>query len=306
MFRTLAAAIALTCAAFAAPLQSQTPQPAGRPAPAATAAPRSALPLDEDSVKFAVIGDTGTGGTQQYDIARRLTEARARFPFEFVIMLGDNIYGSEGPGAYVTKFERPYKPLLDAGVPFYAALGNHDEPSQRFYKPFNMDGKRYYTFRKDDVEFFVLDSSYMTPDQVRWLEGALSKSDADWKIPYMHHPMYSSGAKHGSEVNLRTLVEPLFLKNGVDVVFAGHEHFYERLKPQKGVFYITQGGSAKLRSGNIVRNSPMTAKGFDSDYSFTLIEVEDDYMHVETVSRRGQIVDSTVIPRREISVPATR
>ncbi len=63
-------------------------------------------------------------------------------------MLGDNMYGSESPADFVRKFERPYKPLLDAGIKFYAALGNHDEPSQRFYKPFNMDGKRFYTFKK--------------------------------------------------------------------------------------------------------------------------------------------------------------
>src|SRR6185436_3776479 len=117
---------------------------------------------------------------------------------------------------------------------------------------------------KGDVEFFVLDSSYVTPAQVDWLKDALQKSDAKWKIPYMHHPLYSSGAKHGSEVDLRILVEPLFQQYGVDVIFAGHEHFYERLKPQQGITYFTEGGSAKLREGNIRVGSPMTAKGFDT------------------------------------------
>jgi hypothetical protein len=265
------------------------------------AAIRSALPVEDTSTKFAVIGDTGTGGTAQFDIARRLAEARVRFPFEFVLMLGDNLYGTEGPSAYVTKFERPYKPLLDAGVKFYAALGNHDEPAQRFYKPFNMDGERWYSFRKDGVEFFALDSNYMNPEQLKWLEGALSTSDAKWKIPFMHHPLYSSGGKHGSELTIRKAVEPLFLRHGVDVAFAGHEHFYERLKPQKGIYYITQGGSAKLRAGDISVGSAMTAKGFDTDNSFTLIEIVGDHMYVETVSRRGQIVDSASIPRRELA-----
>ena len=53
-------------------------------------------------------------------------------------MVGDNIYGSERPQDFQKKFELPYKPLLDAGVTFYAALGNHDDPNQRFYKPFSM------------------------------------------------------------------------------------------------------------------------------------------------------------------------
>ena len=275
---------------------------AGQQAPAIRAQPPvSALPNDKDSVKFAVIGDTGTGGRAQYDVGKLLNDARARFPYEFVLMMGDNMYGGEGPGDFVKKFELPYKPILDAGVKFYATLGNHDEPSQRFYKPFNMDGKRYYTHRKGDVEFFVLDSTYLTPQQIEWLKDSLQRSDAKWKIPYFHHPIYSSGEKHGSEMDLRILVEPLFLEYGVDVVFAGHEHFYERLKPQKGIYYITQGGSAKLREGNIRVGSAMTAKGFDTDNSFTLVEILKDQMFFETISRRNQLVDSGIIVRREVT-----
>ena len=302
MVRTIPAVLALTVLSCGTPLQQVQLYETGadRAAAVAEAARESALPVEDNSVKFGVIGDTGTGDSAQYDVGLRLAEAWSRFPFEFVIMLGDNLYGSEGPSAYVAKFERPYQPLLDAGVQFYASLGNHDEPAQRFYEPFNMGGERYYTFRKGDVEFFVLDSTYMGPEQLEWLEDALSGSNAPWKVAYMHHPMYSSGETHGSEVDLQLLVEPLFLEHGVDVVFAGHEHFYERLVPQKGIQYITQGGSAKLRSGNIRRNSPMTASGFDTDRSFTLIEVVDDHMFVETVSRRGAIVDSAIVPRREI------
>lgn len=296
----------LTCMSCAAPPRAQievTPNAATGAAGTriAQAAVGSALPVEDKSTKFAVIGDSGTGGTAQYEVAKRLVEARVRFPFEFVIMLGDNLYGGEGPSAYATKFERPYKPLLDAGVKFHAALGNHDEPAQRFYEPFNMDGERYYTFGTGDVEFFALDSNYMTPEQLKWVEGQLSRSTAKWKIPFMHHPLYSSGQAHGSELAIQEVLEPLFLRHGVDVVFAGHEHFYERLKPQKGIYYITQGGAAKLRSGNIRIQSPLTAKGFDTDNSFTLIEIIGDHMYVETISRRGQIVDSFIIPRRELT-----
>jgi len=282
-------------------LLSSPSRQAQAPAGAAVKAPASVLPLTRDSVKFAVIGDTGTGGRAQYDVARRMVEAHSRFPFDFAIMLGDNLYGAENPSDFVDKFERPYKPLLDAGVKFYAALGNHDEPAQRFYKPFNMDGKRYYTFSKGDVEFYVLDSTYMSPAQVEWLQKELAASNARWKIAYMHHPLYSSGERHGSEIDLRVLIEPLFLKHGVDVVFAGHDHFYERLKPQKGIYYITQGGSAKLRRGNIRDNSALTAKGFDTDNSFIVVEIAGDNMFFETISRTGQTVDSGSIARREVT-----
>jgi predicted phosphodiesterase len=281
----------------AAPNVAAAQRAASAPSQALTAA----LPNDDDSVKFAVLGDTGTGGSAQYDIGKLLAAARGRFPYEFVIMLGDNMYGGESPADFVKKFERPYKPLLDAGVKFYATLGNHDEPSQRFYEPFNMDGKRFYKFRKGDAEFFVLDSTYMTPEQVEWVREALKESDAKWKIPYFHHPIYSSGEKHGSETDLRVLIEPLFLENGVDVVFAGHEHFYERLKPQWGIYYYTAGGSAKLRKGNLSDRSTLTEKGFDTDNSFMLVEIDQDRMFFETISRRAQVVDSGSLPRRELT-----
>ena len=281
--------------------QSAASGQAAQRAAAQPAAPTTSLPNEKDSVKFLVIGDTGTGSSRQYQVAQQIAAAHQRFPFEFAIMLGDNLYGSEGPSAYVNKFEKPYKPLLDAGVKFYAALGNHDEPAQRFYKPFNMDEKRYYSFTKGDVDFFVLDSTYVTPEQIAWLKRALEGSNKNWKIAYFHHPIYSSGEKHGSEMDLQALVEPLFLQYGVDVVFAGHEHFYERIKPQKGIVYITQGGGAKLREGNIRARSPLTAKGFDTDQSFTLVEIVKDEMYIETISRRGQVVDASVIPRREIA-----
>jgi 3',5'-cyclic AMP phosphodiesterase CpdA len=302
------ALVAFSSACAQSPLAQTQPASAPRPAVAqrAPASPASALPNAKDSVKFLVLGDSGTGGSAQYQLAEQMAAAYQRFKFDFAIMLGDNLYGGEDPSDYVDKFERPYKPLLDADVKFYASLGNHDEPAQRFYKPFNMDGKRYYKFNKGDVDFFVLDSTYMAPPQVEWLKKELEGSNAEWKIAYMHHPIYSSGERHGSEVDLRALIEPLLLQNGVDVVFAGHEHFYERLKPQKGIHYITQGGAAKLRRGNIRDNSEMTAKGFDTDNSFTLVEIEGDTMYFETVSRRGAVVDSGAIPRRETATTAGR
>ena len=318
MVRKLLSALILVSAACSAPMhQAQAQSPAARatvqsaPASRQAAAPTASLPNEKDSVKFLVIGDTGTGSRSQYEVAQQIAKAHQSFKFDFAIMLGDNLYGSEGPSAFVNKFEKPYKPLLDAGVKFYASLGNHDEPSQRFYKPFNMDEKRYYSYTKGggalgpltpgDVEFFVLDSTYMTPEQIDWLKKGLSSSNAKWKIAYFHHPIYSSGEKHGSEVDLQVLVEPLFVEHGVDVVFSGHEHFYERIKPQKGITYITQGGGAKLRAGNIAARSPLTAKGFDTDNSFTLVEIVKDQMFFETISRRGQVVDAGIIVRREVA-----
>ena len=275
--------------ARAAPMQ----QSAAAPAPIQVTPPR-----ENDSVRFAIIGDTGTGTSSQYQVGEQLTRARQMFPFEFVIMLGDNIYGSERPQDFVNKFEKPYKALLDAKVPFYAALGNHDDPTQRYYKPFNMNGERFYTFTKGSARFFVLDSNYMDQGQLKWLEEQLSRATDRWKIAYFHHPLYSSGEKHGSEIDLRTQVEPLFMKHGVDVVFAGHEHFYERIKPQNGIYYFIEGGSAKLRKGDIAKG-PLTAAGFDTDFTYMLAELGKDAMQFQVLSRNGKPIDSGSLPLAE-------
>ena len=257
------------------------------------------LPLAPDSTRFAVIGDTGTGDKPQYDIGKRLEEYRQRVKFTFAIMVGDNIYGSERPQDFQKKFQIPYKPLLDAGVTFYAALGNHDDPNQRFYKPFSMNGERFYTFTKGNIDFFVLDSNYMDRKQLDWFERALKDSKSTWRMAYFHHPLYSSGESHGSEIDLRTLLEPLFLKYRMDVVFAGHEHFYERVKPQKGIYYFTCGGSAKLRKGNIRSGSQLTAKGDDTENTFMVVEVVKDMFNFQTISRGGVTVDSGTFQRTQ-------
>jgi predicted phosphodiesterase len=266
---------------------------------------RLLLPKKDGSVRFLVIGDSGTGGSEQRAVANRIAEVYKVYPFEFAIMVGDNLYGGESAADFRRKFEEPYKPLLDAGVKFYAALGNHDDPTQRYYKNFNMNGERFFTFKAPkkgpdllgDVRFFALDSNYMSGDQVEWLEKELANSGSDWKIPFFHHPLYSSGGRHGSEVDLRQQLEPLFMKYGVNVVFAGHEHFYERLKPQNGIYYFTAGGSAKLRGGDI-QGTAMTALGFDSDNSYMLVEIDGDVMHFQTLSRTGRRVDSGSITRQ--------
>ncbi|MGH7553259.1 MAG: metallophosphoesterase family protein [Longimicrobiales bacterium] len=254
------------------------------------------LPLKDGSVKLAVLGDTGTGGSDQVAVARMVTAYRAKFPFEFALLLGDNLYGSERPGDYARKFEQPYKVLLTAGVKFYAALGNHDDPSQVNYKQFNMNGERYYSFKPSltaGVRLFALDSNYMDPKQLEWLEKELAASGSDWKIAFFHHPPYASG-RHGSDEILRSHLEPLFVKHAVNVVFTGHEHFYERIKPQKGVQYFVSGSSAKLRRGDIDRTG-LTAFGYDQGFTFMLVEIVGDEMFFQAITERGQTIDSGMV-----------
>ncbi|HEX8474337.1 MAG TPA: metallophosphoesterase [Pyrinomonadaceae bacterium] len=292
------------CSAFIADARAQNPaaENAGASSAATTNAVGEAvslrLPMKDGSLRFAVIGDTGTGTEQQQQLADVMVQSRRAFPFEFVLMMGDNMYGGEKAEDFKTKFESIYKKLLDDKVKFYATLGNHDESNQRFYDHFNMNGEEYYRFKKGNVSFYSLNSNYMDKRQLKWFEEELAKDDSKWKICFMHHPPYSSGKKHGSDKETREVVEPIFLKYGVNVVFAGHEHFYERIKPQKGIHYFISGAGGKLRPGDVKKQSPLTEKSFDEDMSFMILEVVDDQLHFQVISRAGKTVDAGIVPNQ--------
>ncbi|HEX4567653.1 MAG TPA: metallophosphoesterase [Vicinamibacterales bacterium] len=277
-------AAAALCALVAA--QPQTPVP---------------LPNKPDSLHFAVIGDNGTGEREEYETAAQLAKSYDRFNFPLVLMMGDNLYGAERPQDFKDKFETPYKALTDKGVKFYASLGNHDSREQRYYKPFNMDGQLYYSFKapKQDVRFFALESTYMDQDQLKWVENELSKSGEKWKIVFFHHPLYSSGRTHGSTLKLREVLEPLFIKYNVSLVLNGHDHTYERIKPQNGILYFVEGSSGQLRAGDLRKDSPLTAFGNDTDRAFMLMEIDGDLLTFNTISRTGAVIDSGTWTRRK-------
>ena len=304
MHRSLAFAVAgLLAGLLALPAAPDAASPSQAQAAGQTAAATLVeLPNRSGSLKFGVLGDFGTGKREQYELGNQMALVHDRFPFELVITVGDNLYGTQRPKDFQTKFEEPYKKLLDAGVKFYASLGNHDErEGQRYYKLFNMDGKLYYTFKapKQSVRFFALDSTYADPPQSAWLEKELRSAGEDWKIPYFHHPLYSSGERHGSTSSLRIAWEPLFVKYGVSIVFAGHDHFYERTKPQQEIVHFVTGSGGQLRKGNIDRSTGLTASGFDTDRAFLVAEIDGDELFFNAIARTGAVVDSGVITRRK-------
>jgi predicted phosphodiesterase len=259
------------------------------------------LPNEDRSIKFAVIGDSGRGWKPQLDVATQMAAFRERFRFDFVLMAGDNIY--EGPATaedYRIKFEEPYRPLLDAGVRFYAVLGNHDDPNQVFYKPFHMDGDRYYTFtppvdpitRWDTrVRFFALDSTNLDGEQMKWFEHEVTESRAEWKIALLHHPLYTPGRYTLSSRAHRFALESAFVNGGIDVVFSGHEHLYSRSEPQKGVLYFISGAAGSLREGDVSPSSAI-ARAYDNDFHFMLIEIADEGFYFQAINRAGKTVDA--------------
>ena len=261
------------------------------------AAPTLTVPNRPNTLKFAVLGDNGSGDSGQYELATQIAAVHRLFAFGFVVMVGDNFYGKQTPADLANKFDVPYRPLLDSGVTFHAAIGNHDEAFTVNYPPLNMSGRRYYTYVRQQVRFFVLDTNIMDAPQLRWFESVLQQSQEPWKIAYFHHPLYGNAKRHGSTVDIRVLLEPLLVKYGVAVVFTGHDHVYERLKPQKGVHYFVTGSGGQLRKGDLVP-SETTAAGFDQDQAFMIVEVDADTLFFQTISRTGATVDAGTIPRR--------
>jgi len=292
VFRLLASLSLLIAVLAAAGVPDITPSAAAQNGPTISARP-APPPVARETVRFAVIGDNGTGDQPEFDIARQMVAYRTQVPFDVVLMLGDNLYGRPSAREFADAFERPYKPLLDAGVRFHAILGNHDAPDNRLYPRFGMDGQRYYTWTRENTRFFGIDTNRLDDAQLEWLETALKSSLERWKIVFFHHAIYSDGTRHGSNIELRVRLEPLFVRYGVNVVFSGHDHIYQRFKPQKGITYFVEGASGKLRKG--LKVSSGNAMAFDQDQSFMLVEIAGSELTFRTITRTGRVIDSGVI-----------
>ena len=257
------------------------------------AAPPLAMPAIRGGTVFALMGDSGSGDMPQKAVAQSMltyfTTAR-RFPF--VLMLGDNLYDDD----YTGEFSEPYKPLLDRGVTFYAALGNHDRDLEIHFKPFNMNDRDYYSFDRGNARFAVLNSNHASdPAQAKWLDTVFTDAGDRWRICFFHHPLYSSG-QHAAESRevIRPALEPALRRNDVNVVFSGHEHAYERVAPQHGIRYFVSGGGGR----NLYDVHP---QAFDevavSEHHFMVAEVAGDRLFFEAVTPAQKVLDCGVIYR---------
>ena len=249
-------------------------------------------------LRFVSVADTGTGAKGQYAVAAAMSRYQQLKPFDLAILAGDNIYNNGEIEKIVDVFERPYQVLLQRGVKFQAVLGNHDirtdngDPQVR-YPAFNMQGRRYYTFRRNPVHFFALDTNDNADwkAQLTWLEQELSSSDAPWKIVVGHHQIYSSGEYGVNEPFIETLT-PLFQKYRVQLYINGHDHNYERTKSINGTTYLTCGAGAGLRK---VGRSEWTAHSV-SELSFAALDVFADKIVISGIGTNNRVFDKGVIP----------
>jgi hypothetical protein len=257
-----------------------------------------AIPHVLGGTVFALLGDSGSGDQAQAVVADAMlnyfTNAE-RFPY--VLMLGDNLYDDD----YMNEFLTPYKPLLDRGVMFYAALGNHDRDLEQHFKPFHMQDREYYTFDRGNARFAVLNTNHPNdPAQLRWLDSVFDDAGSKWRICFFHHPLYSSGphAEQSREV-FRPALEPALVRNHVNVVFSGHDHLYERVAPQHGIRYFVSGGGGRTLYD-------VDRRPFDeiavSVHHFMIISIAADEMFYEALRPNGQTIDCGIdwrTPRAE-------
>jgi predicted phosphodiesterase len=254
-----------------------------------------------DRLTFAAVGDTGSGGRQAMAVAHRMAEGYREAPYGLVTHLGDLCYYGSVEDRFDDVFTRPMRPLIDAGVRFELAIGNHDgdlHHSDASLAEIDAELRllgtpaRNYTTSHGPVDFFYLDSSAPglfgadATEQLEWLDDALVSSTNQWKVVCMHHPVYSSGS-HGSTPGAEEVLEPLLSRRHVDLVLSGHDHHYERTRPTNGVTYVVSGGGCKTTP---VGRSRFTAAAA-SALQYLHVDVVDDRLRGRSVRADGQILD---------------
>ncbi len=253
---------------------------------------RTAPTADTDMVRFLAFGDSGGGGSDQYS----LLEQMYTVPYELMIHTGDLAYDSGTIGQVEDTVFGVYGDLF-RNIPFFPASGNHDYGTMQgapFRDVFNLPGnEKWYSYDWGHVHFVALDTEADYSTQMTWLEQDLAANTRPWKIIYMHRPPYSSGL-HGSDTTLRNKLQPIAERYGVQLVLAGHDHDYERMKPQNGVAYVvTGGGGIGTRS---VGTSSFTDFAEDVIH-FAYVEVGVDELVLHAIDATGREFDSMVVAR---------
>ena len=258
----------------------------------------TALPgIAAATLRFLATADSGSGNANQRAVGQAMGRIQQQRPVDLVILAGDNIYPSGDVALLKPTFLRPYRELLQAGVPFHAVLGNHDirtnHGEDQLKEPlFGMAG-RWYKLQRGPVDFFMIDTNVDAAwqHQLPWLKKALASRVAPWKIVVGHHPLISSGF-YGNDPNGLRRLGPLFERYGVQVYINGHDHHYERSQPIRGTTYLVVGsGGAALRP---VQPGPRSARAL-STYSFAELEASKLTLTIRGWDSKGHMIDQVVL-----------
>lgn len=245
------------------------------------------ISLDGERFAFAAIGDFGTGGSVQADVAERMCEWHDENPFQLVVTTGDNVYPAGQPESFEGVLYEPYDCLIDGGVLFHASLGNHDVMTDNGFHVMNepllgMNGKRNYVVQIGGVRFVIADSNDLDVD---WLSEEIRTEAGDrWTVVVFHHPVFSMGTTYGSTAEFVEELAPLFTEQGVDLVLNGHEHLYSATRDVDGVRYVvTGGGGAPLYGCGELDVGELC----EEQHHFVYVEVGPERMEVSAVPIEG-------------------
>ena len=221
-----------------------TPSDTASPSPAVTPIPSPTIGQPPRRLRFAVIGDYGSGFVSQHEIADRMCEWRRDHGFRLVVTTGDNIYPDGSKQYFRDNFFEPYDCLLSNGVRFRASLGNHDHQTRRgldvIEEPAFGMPKRNYVIRNRGVRLVFADSTELNRE---WLSEALrARPDDRWTVVVFHHPVYTVGTYKAFASTFRPELPRLFRRRGVDLVLNGHDHLYFASKPLRRIRYVVTGG----------------------------------------------------------------
>jgi len=204
---------------------------------------------DEAQLQFVALGDSRSRPEEFRRLLERMSETSSP---AFIIHTGDIVADGREEELWDKEFFAAVGPYVKS-TPIYTALGNHERNSDIYYRalPFptggGQEGHEWYSFRRGNALFVALDSCREQDAQTRWVDELLANRppDIDWVIVFFHYPLWSTSKRNGTP-ELRDKWAPLFAKYGVDFVFTGHDHLYQRDEVDGLTHVITGGAGAPL------------------------------------------------------------
>jgi hypothetical protein len=256
---------------------------------------RTAAPATQTNFRFVVFGDTREGVNIHKAIMGRILDVAP----DFVLHTGDMVEVG-GCEACWDDFFRIEAPLLRS-APFYPTLGNHEDDQSPYaqtdyFDIFHLPGiERWYAFDYGNARFISLKVDgypigiyYPDQEQIDWLEDQLATNTQQWIFIFFHWGVFTSRGEDFLEIGMRSRLVPLFERYGVNVVFMGHNHGYERIK-ENGITYITSaGGGASLYDITVPEPGSQVAV---REYHFVLMSMNGDHLDGQTINNHGKIID---------------
>lgn len=277
-------------------------------------------PGPDEAFSFVVFGDSRSNANAHMNVVERV---RREVP-DFILGTGDMVNEGSVESDWQIFFDVE-RELLRENVMF-PSLGNHDrEPrparsATNYRKYFSLpenspQPERYYAFTYGNARFLVLDSnsySFALTDETSWLETQLRSARGDDQIRHifvsMHHPPYST-AIHGGQTELREVWTPLYEKYGVDAVFSGHDHDYERAEMNGIRYFVSGGGGAPVypKDPHPSKQDAEASIYFERTFNYLRVQIVGDFVEVAGVRDDGTLIESTswgAMPARVAAAPA--